>query len=73
MWPFSHGLPGATGIAFAPASGSQSTEAAQMNSAPLSLRIRPGAPRRPITRANSRRTSPPVIVCAAYKAKHSRV
>src|ERR1700733_14989675 len=51
MKPFSQGLAGATGIAFVPVCGNQAVKIAQINSEPLSLRIRVGPPRRPITRA----------------------
>src|SRR3984957_13569200 len=46
MKPFSQGLAGATGIAFVPVCGNQAVKIAQMNSEPLSLRIRVGPPRR---------------------------
>jgi hypothetical protein len=60
MNPFSQGLPGATGIDSAPLLGSQLRNASQMNSEPLSLRIRLGVPWRPITRASTQRTSAPL-------------
>lgn len=40
MYPFSQGLPAATGIGSAPTPANHSLNAAQMNSEPLSLRIR---------------------------------
>ena len=61
------------GKRLAPTAGSQFTNASQMNSEPLSLLIRVGAPRRPITRATIRRTSAPAIDVAACSTKHSRV
>src|SRR5262245_7525804 len=73
MKPFSHGLAGATGIACVPACGSQPVKTWQMSSEPLSLRIRVGAPRRPITRAITRRTVAPVILAPTWSARHSRV
>ncbi len=63
----------ATGIDCVPTPGSQLASVSQMNSDPLSLLIRVGAPRRPITLATTRRTSAPVIEFAAYSTKHSRV
>src|SRR5207237_3222799 len=45
----------------------------KINSDPLSLLMRVGAPRRPITRAKIRRTSAPVSDAAACSTKHSRV
>src|SRR5580704_1532076 len=73
MKPFSQGLPGATAIGLVPLPGNQSTNAWQINSEPLSLRMRVGAPRRPMTRASTRRTSAPVSERATCNAKHSRV
>src|SRR5271168_2577198 len=73
MYPFSQGLAAATGIDFAPTRGSQFTNASQMNSDPLSLLMRVGAPRRPMTRAKILRTSAPVSDPAACSTKHSRV
>src|ERR1700722_5679092 len=73
MKPFSQGLARATGIAFVPVCGNQAVKIAQMNSEPLSLRIRVGPPRRPITRASTRRTSAPVIATSACNARPSRV
>ena len=73
MSPFSQGHPGATGSGSVPCCGHQSDRAAQTNSLPLSLRIRAGAPRRPITRASIRRTSGPVSAAAAWSTKHSLV
>ena len=51
---------------------SQLVNAPQMNSDPLSLRIRVGPPR-PMTRATILRTSAPVSESAACKTRHSRV
>src|ERR1700684_161880 len=73
MYPFSQGLAAATGIDFAPTPGSHLTNASQTNSDPLSLLMRVGAPRRPITWAMIRRTSAPVSDPAACNTKHSRV
>src|SRR5260370_31493552 len=73
MNPFSHGLAGATGMDCVPVCGSQPIRTSQMNSEPLSLRIRVGAPRRPITRASTRRTAEPVIDVPTCNARHSRV
>ena len=56
-----------------PTSFHQFVRASQMNSEPLSLRIRVGDPRRPTTRAMIRRTSAPVIDPAAWSTRHSRV
>jgi len=44
-----------------------------MNSEPLSLLMRVGAPRRPITRAKILRTSTPLKDPDACSTKHSRV
>src|SRR5512142_3271555 len=44
-----------------------------MNSDPLSLLMRVGDPRRPITRATIRRTSAPVIDASACNTRHSLV
>src|SRR6202008_421805 len=71
--PCSHGLPGATWIGSVPLPGSQPASASQTNSLPLSLRMLPGAPRRPITRASTPRTSWPVNEAATYRARHSLV
>ena len=62
MDPSSQGCPAATGIGSGPIPVNQPVDAAPMNPDPLSLLIRVGAPRRPITRATIRRTSDPVIV-----------
>ena len=52
-------LPASTGIGSQPTSSHQLVRASQMNSEPLSLRIRVGDPRLPTTRATIRRTSAP--------------
>src|SRR5271166_2035813 len=73
LQPFSQGLPGATWIGSAPLPGSHPASASQTNSLPLSLRMLTGAPRLPITRASTPRTSHPVSDAATCNARHSLV
>src|ERR1700686_578771 len=73
MKPFSQGLAGATGIGSVPPCGSQLCNTWQINSEPLSLRNRLGAPRRATTRPSTCRTQTPVTFRVMANARHSRV